>query len=97
MFEDVKDDTQLQYLRSLGLTESLNLRIKSSAKQKLVLQHCRINGIMDSEIAMNYNEFASELADLGMRVGFRDLLRPYNLRRGTANAIEGKQLHQSLI
>ena len=45
---------------------------------------------MDSEIAMNYNEFASELAELGMRVGFRDLLRPYNLRRGTANAIEGK-------
>ncbi|KAH9210601.1 hypothetical protein DL95DRAFT_393367, partial [Leptodontidium sp. 2 PMI_412] len=44
---------------------------------------------MAPEIAMNYNEFARELAELGMRVGFRDLLRPYNLRRGTANAIDG--------
>lgn len=38
---------------------------------------------------MKYNMFGRELIELGMRVGFRHLLRPYNLRRGTANAIDG--------
>jgi len=87
VFDDMKHAYQVNYLT---YDPSLPLTIKDSKKDMPIFRHCNRDGTIDPHRAMNYNETAAMIMELGIRIGLRDILRLYNLRRGTANEIDGK-------
>jgi hypothetical protein len=90
VFTSLRDPSQLQYLHMDKHKKSMPFRIRDSKKDLLVFRNTTPDGSISQDRALPYNKFAFELAQLGFRVGFKDILRSYNLRRGTANALEGK-------
>jgi hypothetical protein len=59
----------------------------------LIFRHYNTDSIINPYHVMNYDETAREFIELGLRIGFRDALRLYNLRRGTANEVDSKCKH----
>ncbi|KAH8595168.1 hypothetical protein B0O99DRAFT_687011 [Bisporella sp. PMI_857] len=89
IFVDLRKPGELKYLKSLGNNEGLHFRFKKTKQDMLIFRHCKKDNSIDPELSYNYNEASRDVAELGIRLGFRETLRMYNLRRGTANAIDG--------
>jgi hypothetical protein len=47
--------------------------------------------------ALTYDAFSQYLRRLGLNVGFESTLTPYCIRRGTANAVDGKLLEAWML
>jgi hypothetical protein len=90
VFADLKEAHQLRHFRPPGRDASYHLKFKESKKDMPVFRHCNRDGTIDPHRAMNYDETAREVLEWGIRLGFRDPVRLYNLRRGTANEVEGE-------
>lgn len=91
-FIELKSPDDL-YKLELGASTSnaaIELKFKDSVEDILIFRHCTTNGQISPTQAMTYNVTAKELGELALRAGFRDWLRLYSLRRGAANAFEGK-------
>lgn len=86
-FEDI-NPRRLGYLEVDG-TSHLPLKIKDSMLEVPV---CRVysEGAISPFKAITYNILRNQLNELGRRLGYKAVLRPYNFRRGTANAIVGE-------
>ena len=87
-FEDI-NPRQLGYLKIDELTSHLPLKIKDSMLEVPV---CRLysEGAISPSKAITYNVLRNQANQLGQRLGYQAVLRPYNFRRGTANAIAGE-------
>ncbi|ELR06745.1 hypothetical protein VC83_05189 [Pseudogymnoascus destructans] len=87
-FEDI-NPRQLGYLKIDELTSHLPLKIKDSMLEVPV---CRVysKGAISPSKAITYNVLRNQANQLGQRLGYQAVLRPYNFRRGTANAIAGE-------
>ncbi len=48
------------------------------------------NGKVSDTRALTHKCFHHDLASAGQRFGFKDQLKPYDIRRGTANDVDGK-------
>lgn len=93
VFLELKNPTELRkmsYGASLSRDECIPIRFQESKKKMLVFRHCKYDGTISSSRAMTYNVTAKECGEVGIRAGFRAWFRLYNLRRGTANAIDGE-------
>ena len=90
VFLDLKGAHEIKHFRSPGRGKSYHLKFKESKKDMVVFRHCNRDGAIDPRRAMNYDETSREVLECRIRLGFRDPLRLYNLRRGTANKVEGK-------
>lgn len=89
IFTEVEDYSDLQYIRVPKGSHSVHLEIRASKKNIPVFRHCNSDGSISENRAMSYNDLSRSLAELGYRAKLRDILRAYNLRRGTANRVEG--------
>lgn len=89
-FADLRKPEDLHYLRVPGRKHSMSLKFKDNHLNMPLFRHCERDGRISDHRAMTYNELARDLVLLGIRVGFLGTLRPYNLRRGTANSVDGK-------
>ena len=87
-FEDLHP-RQLSHLKIDEDTSHLPLKIKDSM---LEVPICRVysEGAISPIKAVTYNVLRNQANQLGQRLGLKAVLRPYNFRRGTANAIAGK-------
>jgi hypothetical protein len=90
VFEALKEPADLHRLHIGNHKNSLLFKIKDSKQDQPVFRSCRPNGEISNNRILSHNDLAFDLAELGYRAGFQDKLRAYNLRRGTANAIDGK-------
>jgi hypothetical protein len=88
-FEDLESPSDYQHLYVPAHKNSISFRIKDTMQDVPIFRECLRDGALSEDRAMSYNRFAYQLAELCFRVGFRDVLRPTNLRRGTANAANG--------
>lgn len=91
-FLDLRKPSDLEYLRVPGCKHSVALTFKDDKLNVPLFRRCERDGRISDHRAMTYNELSRELVFLGIRVGFLGALRPYNLRRGTANSVDGKTL-----
>lgn len=88
-FADSENPSDLRYLYVPSHKNSISFEIKEAKKNIPIFRECQQDGTISEKSALSYNTLAYELVELGYRVGFRDLLKPTNLRRGTANAANG--------
>lgn len=89
-FLDLRKPSELERLRIPSHKHSLPLEFKDSKKNMPLFRAIEKDDSISNYRAMTYNELARELALLGIRTGFLGLLRAYNLRRGTANSVDGE-------
>ena len=66
------------------------LRWKPEIETLPVIRQIGKNGKISSHKGMTYDNFLSKYRELLSRAGFLTYSSPYSIRRGTANAIEGK-------
>ena len=88
-FADSENPSDLRYLYVPSHKNSISFEIKEAKKNIPIFRECQQDGTISEKRALSYNTLAYELVELGYRVGFRDILKPTNLRRGTANAANG--------
>lgn len=89
-FENSTHPLQLRQLEIEKDVSHLPLTIKASMGEVPI---CRIHsglGEMSRQNAVTYSVLRNHVNELGKRIGFQAVLRPYNFRRGTVNAIAGK-------
>jgi hypothetical protein len=67
---------------------TLPLRIKESMKHVPIFRSYLSKQISPSK-GLTYDALQSELGEIGKRFGFEEPLKPYNFRRGLANALHG--------
>ncbi|KAG9240686.1 hypothetical protein BJ878DRAFT_545985 [Calycina marina] len=91
IFEGIENETDLRHLHApaTNTSKALGFHIKPAKENLLVFLKCLSNGSISDTQAMTYRDLARQLAALGYRAVFRDQLRTYNIRRGTANAAGG--------
>lgn len=94
-FLDLRKPSDLQYLRIshrriLSHKRCIPLKFKGEKMNMPLFRRCEKDGSISDHRAMTYNELARDLVLLGIRIGFLGVLRAYNLRRGTANSVDGK-------
>lgn len=90
-FKAIRSPSQLKYLRVPSGKHGLQLEWKESMQNIPIFRQYQPDGTVAPTRAMTYHDLAKQLAELGYRAKFRDVLRTYCLRRGAANAVDGKK------
>jgi hypothetical protein len=89
VFSTIHHPNQLQNFH-IGSQNCILFQIKESKKDLLLFRNTQVDGGISQEQALFTKRFSSDLAQLGLRAGFKDILRSYCLLRGRGNAAEGK-------
>lgn len=84
------NESDFNKLRVSSHKHSIAFDIKESKKNLHIFRRCLPDGSISPYLPMTYQDLFIMLSEAGYRAGFKDHLKPFNIRRGTANDVEGK-------